>query len=164
MNGGLEVNSKLRKLTECFFPILILSAFLIPYSNVLGESTFSPQIKAETLLSIVEKANEIQQIHDFSFSLVDHANKMVIVNQMDVSGVLLTDLNPPLPLDLPDIYFKDIGRNESCPCGSGKKYKRCCINVIQFPGKKASEENNSSSPLDPISLEKSIYRINPSTL
>jgi hypothetical protein len=22
---------------------------------------------------------------------------------------------------------KDIGRNELCPCGSGKKYKRCCI-------------------------------------
>jgi uncharacterized protein YchJ len=21
-----------------------------------------------------------------------------------------------------------IGRNETCPCGSGKKYKSCCIN------------------------------------
>ena len=21
-----------------------------------------------------------------------------------------------------------IGRNETCPCGSGKKYKKCCIN------------------------------------
>lgn len=21
-----------------------------------------------------------------------------------------------------------IGRNEKCPCGSGKKYKKCCIN------------------------------------
>lgn len=21
-----------------------------------------------------------------------------------------------------------IGRNEPCPCGSGKKFKRCCIN------------------------------------
>jgi hypothetical protein len=58
VDGGLEMNSRLRKLTECFFLVLILSAFLIPFSNVLGESTFSPQIKAETLLSIVEKANE----------------------------------------------------------------------------------------------------------
>jgi uncharacterized protein YchJ len=23
---------------------------------------------------------------------------------------------------------KKIGRNEPCPCGSGKKYKRCCLN------------------------------------
>jgi uncharacterized protein YecA (UPF0149 family) len=22
---------------------------------------------------------------------------------------------------------KKIGRNEPCPCGSGKKYKRCCL-------------------------------------
>ena len=21
---------------------------------------------------------------------------------------------------------KEIGRNDSCPCGSGKKYKKCC--------------------------------------
>ncbi|UAN00083.1 SEC-C domain-containing protein [Polaribacter litorisediminis] len=24
--------------------------------------------------------------------------------------------------------IKKIGRNELCPCGSGKKYKKCCIN------------------------------------
>lgn len=24
--------------------------------------------------------------------------------------------------------FPKIGRNEKCPCGSGKKYKKCCIN------------------------------------
>ncbi|BCO09158.1 hypothetical protein GF1_15340 [Desulfolithobacter dissulfuricans] len=23
---------------------------------------------------------------------------------------------------------KKVGRNESCPCGSGKKYKKCCLN------------------------------------
>jgi preprotein translocase subunit SecA len=22
---------------------------------------------------------------------------------------------------------KDIGRNDPCPCGSGKKYKHCCL-------------------------------------
>jgi len=25
---------------------------------------------------------------------------------------------------------KDIGRNDPCPCGSGKKYKRCCLNNV----------------------------------
>ena len=24
-----------------------------------------------------------------------------------------------------------IGRNEQCPCKSGKKYKKCCINKVQ---------------------------------
>ncbi len=26
-----------------------------------------------------------------------------------------------------------IGRNESCPCGSGKKYKKCCLPAPQSP-------------------------------
>ena len=29
----------------------------------------------------------------------------------------------------PTIGKPKIGRNELCPCGSGKKYKKCCINV-----------------------------------
>ena len=31
-------------------------------------------------------------------------------------------LNPPQP----KIAEKKVGRNEPCPCGSGKKYKKCC--------------------------------------
>ena len=31
-------------------------------------------------------------------------------------------LNPPQP----KIAEKKIGRNDPCPCGSGKKYKKCC--------------------------------------
>ena len=31
-------------------------------------------------------------------------------------------LNPPKTV----IAEKKIGRNEPCPCGSGKKYKKCC--------------------------------------
>lgn len=30
-------------------------------------------------------------------------------------------LNPPLPTTV-----QKIGRNDPCPCGSGKKYKKCC--------------------------------------
>tara|TARA_Y100001938_G_scaffold149829_1_gene238163 strand:- start:275 stop:868 length:594 start_codon:yes stop_codon:yes gene_type:complete len=28
----------------------------------------------------------------------------------------------------PRVVDKKVGRNEPCPCGSGKKYKKCCIN------------------------------------
>ena len=35
---------------------------------------------------------------------------------------------------------KDIGRNELCPCGSGKKYKRCCLQ------KKTSAAAETSAP------------------
>ncbi len=26
---------------------------------------------------------------------------------------------------------KKIGRNDPCPCGSGKKYKQCCLNKVE---------------------------------
>jgi SWIM/SEC-C metal-binding protein len=36
----------------------------------------------------------------------------------DLEGLL----NPPKPMTAE----KKVGRNEPCPCGSGKKYKKCC--------------------------------------
>lgn len=30
--------------------------------------------------------------------------------------------------------MKKLGRNEPCPCGSGKKYKQCCLNKPATPG------------------------------
>ncbi len=28
---------------------------------------------------------------------------------------------------VPPIQSHKVGRNEPCPCGSGKKYKKCCL-------------------------------------
>ncbi|WP_256476707.1 SEC-C metal-binding domain-containing protein [Bradyrhizobium sp. 186] len=25
--------------------------------------------------------------------------------------------------------FRKVGRNDPCPCGSGKKFKKCCLNA-----------------------------------
>jgi SEC-C motif len=30
------------------------------------------------------------------------------------------------------VQFKDVQRNESCRCGSGIKYKKCCMNSVQY--------------------------------
>ncbi len=37
-----------------------------------------------------------------------------------------TDLERLLNPTKPKIAEKKVGRNEPCPCGSGKKYKKCC--------------------------------------
>ena len=34
---------------------------------------------------------------------------------------------PNLRKDRPKVGGKKVGRNDPCPCGSGKKFKRCCI-------------------------------------
>jgi SWIM/SEC-C metal-binding protein len=47
------------------------------------------------------------------------------------------ELEPDKPEDITDLEMllkplktriaeKNVGRNEPCPCGSGKKYKKCC--------------------------------------
>jgi len=42
----------------------------------------------------------------------------------------------PLPRPkLPDKKKKQVGRNDPCPCGSGKKYKKCCMNKDLAAGK-----------------------------
>ena len=57
-------------------------------------------------------------------------------------------LEPDKPEDISDLerllnpagskkIKKQIGRNEPCPCGSGKKYKKCCLGK---PGNKDSDE------------------------
>ncbi|WP_409564675.1 SEC-C metal-binding domain-containing protein [Methylobacterium sp. J-067] len=27
--------------------------------------------------------------------------------------------------------FKDVGRNDPCPCGSGQKFKKCCLGKVE---------------------------------
>jgi hypothetical protein len=39
------------------------------------------------------------------------------------------DSDPPMPTRVPAVNpFKGIGRNDPCPCGRGKKFKKCCLN------------------------------------
>jgi hypothetical protein len=45
-------------------------------------------------------------------------------------GAELQGPQPPLNLEKPKPYIREqakIGRNDPCPCGSGKKYKKCCM-------------------------------------
>jgi SEC-C motif/Protein of unknown function (DUF2384) len=45
------------------------------------------------------------------------------------------ELDEDLPFEhAPEPHMRDmpkVGRNDPCPCGSGKKYKRCCLNKIE---------------------------------
>ena len=34
---------------------------------------------------------------------------------------------------LEEFFSRKVGRNEPCPCGSGKKYKKCCGGVGEGP-------------------------------
>lgn len=46
-----------------------------------------------------------------------------------------------------------IGRNDICPCGSGRKFKRCCM------AKKESRDLKTRPPAHPVSLQQEIENI-----
>lgn len=53
---------------------------------------------------------------------------LVVRGMSLVAGAHLPERRyPNLRKDRPKVGGKKVGRNDPCPCGSGKKYKKCCI-------------------------------------
>jgi hypothetical protein len=50
---------------------------------------------------------------------------------------------PAMPAHNP---FRNVGRNDPCPCGSGKKFKKCCIGKAELP--------QIASPSDPFDVDE----------
>ena len=43
---------------------------------------------------------------------------------------------------LKEKYGHKVGRNETCPCGSGKKYKFCCLEKDKIVEPKEDKKEN----------------------
>ena len=56
------------------------------------------------------------------------------VNENDLDEIVRSIgyhiLEPGEEVDFKIPKAKEIGRNDKCPCGSGKKYKVCCLNLL----------------------------------
>ena len=60
-----------------------------------------------------------------SKKLGDLAKKNLTTDEIDAEEELLKNTEKVKPIIKAD---KAVGRNEPCPCGSGKKFKKCCAN------------------------------------
>lgn len=70
---------------------------------------------------------DVFRTQDFNSSTIQNENMVVqfIGEKSESLGVYVPELvKTPLPKK------RKIGRNEPCPCGSGKKYKKCCLDKI----------------------------------
>ena len=61
------------------------------------------------------------------FAVTNYLKKTVFSYKIP-SSQTLDFTTPPLPPPVPQV-----GRNSPCPCGSGKKYKHCCIGIPRPP-------------------------------
>lgn len=103
--------------------------------------------------SIFDGAGEIEQMTSDEVLLNHHAqvkDKQALEGLAQQEGVTMTvdkDGNQKMHIDY-DKYMHQfvtktlvrehtkVGRNDPCPCGSGKKYKNCCLDSGKYEGRK----------------------------
>ena len=61
---------------------------------------------------------------DLGMAVTEIWNEMIVEDSVRMGVVPIIDPTPSEPEKTP---FKHVGRNDPCPCGSGKKYKKCCL-------------------------------------
>lgn len=66
--------------------------------------------------------------HDYSDSEVEAIQEAIAVNARDIHTFWLARRGEALAASQPVRRDRPrVGRNDPCPCGSGKKYKKCCL-------------------------------------
>lgn len=100
---------------------------ITPESNT--EKTVSTNktqiVKTGTIMDGIN--NELEEITD-SETTLDSNNSL---NKLDVSSLDAATIKRLMDYQnrKPSVReYKKIGRNDPCPCGSGKKFKNCCMN------------------------------------
>lgn len=75
-----------------------------------------------------------QQLTDY-VPKQDSAMMQQVVNPNSQISDLKKFMVPRKPRMIIREFNKKIGRNDPCPCGSGKKYKNCCLSSGEYENK-----------------------------
>jgi preprotein translocase subunit SecA len=91
-------------------PLDFSESFVLKYNGT--KDTFLKE-------SLVLTEEQIDKNFDYTLSSPDNINRIAfaIMTSFPFIEEFCTKIK---------ISFMKVGRNESCPCGSGKKYKKCC--------------------------------------
>jgi hypothetical protein len=102
---------------------------------LLGFGELEPQVARAFRTKLVD--NTILTFEDFQDDLRaaradrDGFFKERGIGPMDDAVAALevfdTDYEEPPALEPAENKFRNVGRNDPCPCGSGKKFKKCCL-------------------------------------
>ena len=107
------------------------------YEQITPESNYektvstnkNQNVKTGTIMDGIN--NELEEITD-SETTLDSNNSL---NKLDVSSLDAATIKRLMDYQnrKPSVReYKKIGRNDPCPCGSGKKYKKCCLNTGKY--------------------------------
>lgn len=83
----------------------------------------------DTLNDWADDESEDEELNDFSNEdLEDFDGFSSLMSEGGLLANILYDENTILENSVPVSSLTIAGRNDPCPCGSGKKYKKCCLN------------------------------------
>lgn len=81
---------------------------------------------------IDNRQKEVQQLKAGKGHLLSFRDKSHLKTRQDAEHHIEQTAKkkevPKEDVKLQDISHAKAGRNDPCPCGSGKKYKKCCLN------------------------------------
>lgn len=111
-----------------FEPQLIVNS---PTKQVIEELLKNSDELSENQNQDIESQNsENIDLSDVDTGMImDSTSKNVAIKNNQIPSELLSRLRKQKQLVR---EFKKIGRNEKCPCGSGKKYKNCCMSTGKY--------------------------------
>lgn len=100
-----------------------------------GKVAFGSDSVELDMSCIQERISQLQDERGFSFPLLPYAERLSPVSEQgeylarfgNATNILRDGYQPPEIEQLPvtDSIFRSVGRNDPCPCGSGKKFKHC---------------------------------------
>jgi hypothetical protein len=90
--------------------------------EVLGLSMVEKPVQKYSVLFLVD-AKTGQQRDQYNYALVEYPIK-ALREPFDAWDVERTTRRQP------HARYADVGRNDPCPCESGKKYKKCCLREV----------------------------------
>ena len=99
------------------------------YEKTVSTNKKTQNVKTGTIMDGIN--NELEEITD-SETTLDSNNSL---NKLDVSSLDAATIKRLMDYQnrKPSVReYKKIGRNDPCPCGSGKKYKKCCLNTGKY--------------------------------
>lgn len=125
LSGDRQYSDKVRTFNRSFG-----STWMVSTDEWGGSVLFGARNNLLSKEDIVEKARQLEDAQTFSFRLSELARQIVSREEIEEfiiasKAKTLRDGDPPEPVRLPEAYFKGVGRKDLCPCGSGKKYKKC---------------------------------------
>ncbi len=128
---GLDASRRFLVGREPDFDTFELRGLLLSTCTIMGE-TFPEfaEWKAAEQVAQDEFLKQREALKHDPLQFVQFAVERVLGKRADeelqspLPKIRVPQINPPLPPEL----RRRIGRNDPCPCGSGKKFKKCCIN------------------------------------